>query len=302
VLQAAISAIDIALHDIKGTVLGVPVYELLGGKQRAHVPTFASTGDEAEGDIAIERARELVAQGLQTIRFFPVGQSSNEIFEPRESIGASARMLNRAREELGNDVVLGIDYHHDLSIAEAASFCNTLGRGVLDFPEEPIRNETPETYKALRAMTYVPFAVGEEFAGNWHFLPDIERGIHPFNQIDVCNAGGLTETMKVAGWSEARYVDLMPHNPLGTVCTLDSVHLAAAVPNLVWLETRAPETKLRFDNSGFFQAQPRLDGADYPVRDLVGLGARVNEAAVRAQSLRFWEAPHLRWRDGSVTN
>jgi galactonate dehydratase len=302
VLQAAISAIDIALHDIKGKVLGVPVYELLGGKQRDRVPTFASTGDEAEDDVAIERARELVAQGWQTIRFFPVGQSSKEIFEPRESISASARMLNRAREELGNEVVLGIDYHHRLSIAEAASFCNKLGRGVLDFLEEPIRDETPEAYEALRTMTDVPFAIGEEFASKWQFLPYIERGIHQFNRIDVCNVGGLTEAMKVAGWSEAHYVDLMPHNPLGPVCTAASVHLAAAVPNFAWLETRAPEAELGFDNSDFFPVQPRLDGGDYPVSDLVGLGVEVNEAAVRAQSLRFWEAPHLRRRDGSVTN
>src|SRR5919202_477914 len=86
VLQAAISAIDIALHDVKGKALEVPVYELLGGKQRDRVPTFASTGDEAEGDAAIDRARELRAQGWQAIRFFPAGQSSKHIFEPRESI------------------------------------------------------------------------------------------------------------------------------------------------------------------------------------------------------------------------
>src|SRR5918994_992670 len=86
VLQAAISAIDIAPHDIKGKALGVPVYELLGGKQRDLVPTFASTGDEAEGDAAIERARELRAQGWQAIRFFPVGQNNKRVFEPRESI------------------------------------------------------------------------------------------------------------------------------------------------------------------------------------------------------------------------
>src|SRR5512141_390482 len=87
VLQAAISAIDIALHDIKGKALGVPVYELLGGKQRDRVPTFASTGDEAEGDAAIDRARELRAQGWEAIRFFPAEQSSKDIFEPRNSIG-----------------------------------------------------------------------------------------------------------------------------------------------------------------------------------------------------------------------
>ncbi|MEZ2331283.1 mandelate racemase/muconate lactonizing enzyme family protein [Mesorhizobium sp. RCC_202] len=302
VLQAAISAIDIALHDIKGKALGVPVYELLGGKQRDRIPTFASTGDEAESDAAIERASELRAQGWQAIRFFPVGQSSRDIFEPRESIGPTARMLNKAREALGDEVVLGIDYHHRLSVAEAASFCNKLGRGVLDFLEEPIRDETPEAYESLRSMTAIPFAIGEEFASKWQFLPYIERGIQQFNRLDVCNVGGLTEAMKVAGWSEAHYVDLMPHNPLGPVCTAATIHLAAAVPNFAWLETRAPERKLGFDNSEFFSVQPRLDGPDYPVSDLPGLGVEVNEAAIQAQSFRFWEAPHLKRRDGSVTN
>lgn len=302
VLQAAISAIDIALHDIKGKALDVPVYELLGGKQRDRVPTFASTGDEAEGDAAIERARELQAQGWQAIRFFPAGQSNRDIFEPRESISATARMLNKAREALGDEVVLGIDYHHRLSVAEAASFCHKLGRGVLDFLEEPIRDETPEAYESLRRMTEIPFAIGEEFASKWQFLPYIERDIHQFNRLDVCNVGGLTEAMKVAGWSEAHYVDLMPHNPLGPVCTAATIHLAAAVPNFAWLETRAPEAQLGFDNSDFFPVQPRLDGPAYPVSDLPGLGVEVNEEAIKAASFRFWEAPHLTRRDGSVTN
>jgi galactonate dehydratase len=302
VLLAAISAIDIALHDIKGKALGVPVYDLLGGKQRDRIPTFASTGDEAEGDAAIERARELRAQGWPAIRFFPVGQASKDVFEPRESIGVTARMLNKAREVLGGDVVLGIDYHHRLSVAEAASFCGKLGRGVLDFLEEPIRDETPEAYESLRKMTDVPFAIGEEFASKWQFLPYIERGIHQFNRLDICNVGGLTEAMKVAGWSEAHYVDLMPHNPLGPVCTAATVHLGAAVANFAWLETRAPEAKLGFDNSELFPVQPRLDGVEYPVGDLPGLGVEVNEAKLQKESLRFWEAPHLRRRDGSVTN
>ncbi|MDR7147517.1 mandelate racemase/muconate lactonizing enzyme family protein [Rhizobium sp. BE258] len=302
VLQAAISAIDIALHDIKGKALGVPVYDLLGGKQRERIPTFASTGDEAEGDAAIDRASELREQGWQAIRFFPAGQSNREVFEPRESIGATAAVLNKAREVLGDNVVLGIDYHHRLSVAEAASFCSKLGSGVLDFLEEPIRDETPSAYESLRKMTNIPFAIGEEFASKWQFLPFIEQDLHQFNRIDVCNVGGLTEAMKVAGWSEAHYVDLMPHNPLGPVCTAATIHFAAAVANFAWLETRAPETKLGFDNSDFFPVQPRLDGTDYPVNALPGLGVEVNEDAIAAQSFRFWEAPHLRRRDGSVTN
>jgi galactonate dehydratase len=302
VLQAAISAVDIALHDIKGKALGVPVYELLGGKQRDKVPTFASTGDEAENDVAINRAKELMTMGFNAIRFFPVGQGNRDIFEPRESIGATAKMLNRAREILGDEVVIGIDYHHRLSVAEAASFCAKLKPGVLDFLEEPIRDETPEAYESLRTMTDIPFAIGEEFASKWQFLPYIERGIHQFNRLDVCNVGGLTEAMKVAGWSEAHYVDLMPHNPLGPICTAATVHLGAAVANFSWLETRAPETKLGFDNSEFFPVQPRLDGAYYPVSDLPGLGVEVNEELVKQQSFKFWEAPHLKRRDGSVTN
>ncbi|MEO6012614.1 MAG: mandelate racemase/muconate lactonizing enzyme family protein [Devosia sp.] len=301
VLQAAISAIDIALHDIKGKALGVPVYQLLGGKQRDKIPTFASTGD-TDIERAIERAKELMAEGWEAIRFFPIGQDSTDLFEPRQSIAATSRLLNKAREELGDEVALGIDYHHRLSVAEAASFCSKLDKGVLDFLEEPIRDETPEAYESLRTMTDIPFAIGEEFASKWQFLPYIERGIHQFNRLDVCNVGGLTEAMKVAGWSEAHYVDLMPHNPLGPICTAATVHFGAAVPNFAWLETRAPERALGFDNTDFFPVQPSLVGAYYPVSDSPGLGVEVNEELVKKQSYKFWEAPHLRRGDGSVTN
>jgi galactonate dehydratase len=301
VLQAAISAIDIALHDLKGKALGVPVYDLLGGRQRDLVSTFATvTGDSAEAQV--ESARALKARGWDAIRLFPVGHHSRGTFMPRESIAATVPLVIAARKALGHEVTLGIDYHHRLSVAEAASFCQKLPPGSLDFLEEPIRDETPEAYESLRTMTDIPFAVGEEFASKWQFLPYIERGLHQFNRIDVCNVGGLTEAMKVAGWSEAHYVDLMPHNPLGPVCTAATVHFAAAVANFSWLETRATETHLGFDNDEVFPAQPKLDGAAYPVSDAPGLGVEVNEDFIRAQSFRFWEAPHLKRSDGSVTN
>ena len=303
VLQAAISALDIALHDIKGKALGVPVYDLLGGKQRNHIPTFASTSAQP-GDAMLDQARALMEGGWNVIRFFPHDhEAADDIFEPRVSIGPTARWMVKAREALGDDVVLGIDYHHRLSVAETASFCQKMPSGTLDFLEEPIRDETPEAYESLRTMTDVPFAIGEEFASKWQFLPYIERGIHQFNRIDVCNAGGLTEAMKIAGWSEAHYVDMMPHNPLGPVCTAATVHFAAAVPNFAWLETRTTQyEKLGFDNSEFFPVQPRLAGAVYPVPDTPGLGVEVNEDAQKKQSFEFWEAPHLTRRDGSVTN
>jgi galactonate dehydratase len=217
VLAAAQSAIDIALYDIKGKALGVPVYELLGGKQRDHIPTFATTSGEP-GEAMIEQARMLIDAGWNAMRIAPSGHEL-QVYEPREHIATTARWCVKAREALGDDVVLGVDYHHRLSVAEAASFCQKMPSGTLDFLEEPIRDETPEAYEALRRMTDVPFAIGEEFASKWQFLPYIERDIHQYNRIDVCNVGGLTESMKVAGWSEAHYVDMMPHNPLGPICT-----------------------------------------------------------------------------------
>lgn len=303
VLTAAISAIDIALHDIKGKALGVPVYELLGGRQRDHVPTFATTRGPC-GEAMVEQARELAALGWRAIRLFPAGHDSASVYDPRASIAETARWCSATREALGEGVVLGIDYHHRLSVAEAASFCQKMASGTLDFLEEPIRDETPEAYEALRRMTDVPFAIGEEFASKWQFLPYIERGIHQFNRIDVCNAGGLTEAMKIAGWSEAHYVDMMPHNPLGPVCTAASIHFAAAVPNFAWLETRASPGELYhgFDDAQVFPVQPRLEGAVYPVPDSPGLGVEVDEARIRAQAFRFWEPPHLRRPDGSLTN
>ena len=302
VLQATISAVDIALHDIKGKALGVPVYELLGGRQRDVIPTFASATSR-DADTALEQVIELERRGWTCIRLFPVDDGS-EIFEPRESIAATVELCRQAREAVGPSIVLGIDWHHRLSVAEAASFCAKLPAGTLDFLEEPIRDETPEAYEALRRMTPIPFAIGEEFASKWQFLPYIERDIHQFNRVDVCNVGGLTEAVKVAGWSEAHYVDLMPHNPLGPICTAASVHLGAAVPNFAWLETRvgAADDYMAEDLPDLFTRMPRLDGPAYPVDDAPGLGIEIDEDGLEEGSFEFWEAPHLKRRDGSVTN
>jgi galactonate dehydratase len=302
VLTAAISAIDIALYDIKGKALGVPVHQLLGGKQRDRVPSFASTFAEP-GPAMIEQAQMLMEHGWACVRFFPAGQATTATFEPRESIGVTARWMTKAREALGEDVTLGIDWHHRLSVAEAASFCQKMPSGTLDFLEEPIRDETPEAYESLRRLTDVPFAIGEEFSSKWQFLPYIERGIHQFNRIDICNVGGFTEAMKVAGWSEAHYVDLMPHNPLGPICTAASVHLGAAVANFAWLECRtSPAEAIGVDNRDVFPVQMTMEGANYLVPDAPGLGVEIDEAALTREAFRFWEAPHLRRRDGSFTN
>ena len=305
VLTAAMSAIDIALHDLKGKALGVPVYQLLGGKHRDFVPGFATTQaptlDQTLADIRLLRE-----QGWTVIRAMPGLVHSTEtrgLYEPWESIPMAVAWLTRIREEFGGDFVLGTDYHHRLTVAETASFCQRLAPGVLDFLEEPIRAESPEAYDALRKLTPVPLAIGEEFSSKWAFAPFLERGLTNYARIDVCNVGGLTEAMKVAGLAETHYIDMMPHNPLGPISTAATVHLAAAVPNLSWVEVRTtPTENLGFDDPTIFPVQVRLEGTRYPVPTAPGLGVEVDEEAVARSAFRPIPARHLRRRDGSITN
>jgi galactonate dehydratase len=306
-LTAAISAIDIALYDIAGKALNVPVYQLLGGKHREYVDCFASVGMGASVEDLISGMRTLLDSGWNVIRTGPYDPHRNTdklIFEPRESLAVTADWLTQAREAIGSGPVLGIDYHHRLSVAEAASFCQRMPSGTLDFLEEPIRAETPEAYETLRTMTDIPFAIGEEFSSKWAFLPYIERGITNFARIDVCNVGGLTESMKVAAMAESHYVDLMPHNPLGIVCTMATLHLAAAVPNFAWLELRhsPSEQTIRYQ-SEFFESTWEQDGARLRVPEEPGLGVTFNEEAALKQTPNYdWNPPELRRRDGSLTN
>lgn len=305
-LTAAISAVDIALYDIIGKKLGVPVYDLLGGKHRKTIPVFATTAGPY-GPEMIEQAKAFVARGIKAFRlsYDAMDINSGGVFEPRESIANSAEWLIKTREALGQRPVLGIDYHHRLSPAETASFCQMLPPHTLDFIEEPIRDETPEAYEALRKMTDIPFAIGEEFASKWQFLPYIERDITAYARVDICNVGGFTEAMKVSGWAEAHYIDLMPHNPLGPICTAASVHLGAAVPNFSWLEVNLG----RAENPDFelFPQQVVFEQNGYVVPDMPGLGVDVDETKLSEVTTKparfdFWEAPHPHREDGSHTN
>lgn len=302
VLTAALSAVDIALYDILGKRLGVPVYQLLGGRQRDVVPTFASSTAQDVETVKAEIA-ELSNGGWNCVRIVPFAYAGNDLYDPRRSLAETAEALTEIRRTFGHGLTLGIDFHHRLSVAEAASFCQKLPAGTLDFLEEPIRDETPEAYAALRSMTEIPFAIGEEFASKWQAGPYLDQGLTQYLRLDICNIGGFTEAMKVAGWSERHYIDLMPHNPLGPVCTAATVHLAAAVPNFSWAETRqSPVESLGFHDPKLFPLQVELEGSVYIVPDGPGLGVDVDEDAIRKQTPEHVEPPHLRRADGSVTN
>lgn len=303
VLTAAISAIDIALYDVVGKHLGLPVYQMLGGKHRHEIPLFA-TSLKAMGPELVEHLLKLKEAGWNYLRITAGVHGDAEkpsVFEPRESVGLVAEWSSKAREALGNDVTFGIDYHHRLSVAETASYINRMPKGTLDFIEEPIRDESPKAYLALRQMVDVPFAIGEEFASKWDFAPYTEDSITQFGRVDVCNAGGLTESMKIAAMCEVHYIDMMPHNPLSPICTAASIHYCAAVPNIFALELPPYDGDMS-DFDKYFINRPLVENNTFKVTDEPGLGVDVNEHLIKDLTWKAWEAPRLTKHDGSYTN
>ena len=305
ITAATLSAVDIALWDILGKWLGVPVYQLLGGASRERVQCFASPG-VLNGPACVERARELAEAGWRFLRFVPgMGDAEwsddhGDVYEPFESIELAVHWLGEIRRALGPSVELSIDFHHRLSVAEAALFCQRVEPLHLHFVEEPIRAESAEAYRQLRGMTRVPFAIGEEFSSKWAFAPFIEQGLLNYARLDVSNVGGLTEAKKVAGWCEAHYIDVMPHNPLGPVTTAATIHLGASIPNFAQLEYQ--HRLAAAYPSDLFPVMPALDGDCFPLPTAPGLGVEFDPLAAADYAFERWEAPHWKRRDGSYTN
>jgi galactonate dehydratase len=305
ITAATLSAVDIALWDILGKWLGVPVYQLLGGASRERVQCFASPG-VLNGPACVEQARELVEAGWRFLRFVPgmgdAGWSDDDgdVYEPFESIELAVHWLGEIRRALGPSVELSIDFHHRLSVAEAALFCQRVEPLHLHFVEEPIRAESAEAYRQLRGMTRVPFAIGEEFSSKWAFAPFIEQGLLNYARLDVSNVGGLTEAKKVAGWCEAHYIDVMPHNPLGPVTTAATIHLGASIPNFAQLEYQ--HRLAAAYPSDLFPVMPALDGDCFPLPTAPGRGGEFDPEAAADYPFERWEAPHWKRRDGSYTN
>ena len=316
ILGATISAIDIALWDILGQSLDVPVYQLLGGACREHVRCF-ETPASLTGPACVDKAREYVAAGWQQLRFMtgmpsaawagrdgatyaPTDDTELTTYEPMESLDLAAHWIREVRAAVGSGTGLSIDFHHRLSVAEAALFCQRIADVGLEFLEEPIRAQSPPAYRQLRQMTPIPFAIGEEFSSKWEFLPFVEEGLLNFARIDVSNVGGFTEAKKVAGWCEAHYIDVMPHNPLGPVCTAASIHLSAAIPNFASLEYR--DFIAAAYPRDLFPAFPEIDGDSFPLPTAPGLGVTFDESVAAQYPFEPWEAPHWQRRDGAYTN
>jgi galactonate dehydratase len=296
VICSAIGAIDIALWDLRGKALGVPGYELLGGKVRDRVVCYPHAVGADVGEL-VAHSKQLVAQGWRFIRFGVPSQG--ESFEPSRAVREAVRQFAAIREAVGDDIEICIDAHTRLDPPDAVRLCRELEPFRPYFVEDPLRSENMHSFHALARQVAVPLAAGEQFATKWEFRELIEEDLIQYCRIDLCICGGITEARKVAGWCETHYIPLAPHNPLGPVSTAACLHLDLATSNFGVQELpRVPGTLL----PEVFPVQvPFANGYLLPPTS-PGLGVEFNEEAALDCEVRLGHSPQLRRSDGSFTN
>ncbi len=297
ILTSAIAAIDIALWDIKGKALGVPVFELLGGLVRDKVMTYNHIQGGSVEEI-VDHCQASVEAGWKCLRW-GTNFGSDGVIEPRVALRDGIAEWQAIREALGDEVELCYDIHTRLGVPDAVRLCREVEPFRPFFIEDPLRSENPDSYKRLRPQTAVPLAAGEQFGTKWDFRQLIEEEWIDYARIDLCICGGLTESKKIAGWCETHYIDLAVHNPIGPVSTAACLHLNLSCPNFGVQELpRRPGESL----PDVVLNQPEwVDGYLLPP-DRPGLGIEFDREAIKRYPFEITGLPIIHRADGSFTN
>ena len=304
ILSSAASAVDIALWDIKGKALGVPIYDLIGGRHRDKVPCYPHNGSGHSQDIAglVESCLKTKEQGWKFVRF---GTSQTEdIVEPRQVVRADLKRVQAVREAVGEEIEICFDCHTRLDLPDALWFCREVEQFAPHFIEDPLRSENPDSFKTLRPRTGVPIAAGEQFGSKWQFRQLIEEEWIDYARTDLCIVGGITETLKIAGWCETHYIKMVTHNPLGPVSSAACFQLNMAVPNVgVQEQPGMPNTTM----TNVIPEQIGWEDGYMVPNGKPGLGITVDRDAARAHvadldAPRRFTRGHMRRLDGGFTN
>jgi galactonate dehydratase len=239
ILNAAISGIEHALWDIKGKALGVPVYQLVGGRCRDKVRVYQSVGGDTPHALA-QNARRLVDQyGYTALKMFPFYRG-----EPLwHDTGLSAALkdaearIRAVRKAVGDEVDIALDAHAQVfQPSTALSLCQVVAPYRPLFLEEPLRPENRRAMGYLREKATIPIATGEQLYTKYEFRDLLAHQGADIIQPDICVVGGLWEMKKVAALAEAEYVTVAPHNPCGPVATAVNVHFCLSTHNFLILE------------------------------------------------------------------
>ena len=298
VVSSALSAIDVALWDIRGKQFGVPTYELLGGRVRDRVICYPHNRCDDGLDAFLEHARETTAAGWKVVRVHL--PSRDGILEPRQAIRDAVQWVEAVRTELGDEIEICLDVHTRLDPSDAIELATALEPYRLFFLEDPLRSESLHAMRRFRQATRIPIAAGEQYAGKWAFQDLIESDLIDYCRVDLCIVGGLTEAKKLAGWCETHYIRLATHNPLGPVSSAACLALNLSSPNVgVQEQPTRPGSNL----TDLFPVQVEWQDGYLLPPTRPGLGIEFDRAALRAcEPARPLSSRRLRRADGSYTN
>jgi galactonate dehydratase len=302
VLGSALSGIDQALWDLRGKVLGQPVYRLLGGPLnprgvRGYYHVRAGTREE----LRAVRAR---AQELGITAFKSGIPGPYEWIGTHQAIKRAVDSITRLREGLGDEIDIGVDFHAKTSPSVASIICKEVEPLHLMFIEEPCPPENVKAMARISRRTTVPIATGERLITSFSCRELIEQGVVDILQVDINHVGGISALWKVAAMAEASGVLIAPHaceGPIGGIATL---HVDAAIPNFLVQEVCSgvepgPKEKIWQEWLGF-PAMRMVEGY-FPLSDKPGLGIELTEKALAKYPFQGTRPmPQLYHEDGSV--
>lgn len=282
VIMSAISALDIALWDIKGKKLGVPVYELLGGRVRDKIRVYASPMSKAMDPESLTKSyQELKDQGFTAAKIFVNGpiRSTNdgrdEFFSGR--VEDELEKVRICREAVGNDFDFILEVHRGMTVPEAVAFGREVEKYRPMVLEDPITPDNMDSMAEVASKVNVPIATGERFIDLKEFEMLLARRAAQYIRPDVCAVGGITTSKKICAVAEAHDVLVIPHNPLGPVSTAACLQICACIPNLGIQEL--PGFCLNGAEDAMVKEPLRFENGCMVIPDAPGIGVELAENA-----------------------
>lgn len=296
VLMSALSAVETALWDILGKSLGVPVYQLLGGKLRDKVRIYVNgwfAGAKTPEEFA-DKAKLAAARGVTAMKWDPFGKNYLEI--SNRELDTALRCVAAVRQAVGDEVDLLIEGHGRFNVPTGIKIARELEPFKPMFFEEPTPPDNLEALRAVRDKSPVPIAAGERLYTLKSYKDLFEMRAADYIQPDISHAGGIMELKKIAAVAEAYYIPFAPHNPSGPVANAATLQLAACCPNFSILEIMYSDVTWRREVTD--ECLTYEDGYIH-IPDKPGLGIDIDETACLAHPYR----PHtLRHYTGALTD
>lgn len=295
VLMSALSAVEMALWDILGKSLGVPVWQLLGGRANDDCRIYVNgwfAGAKTPEEFG-ERARAAAERGVSAMKWDPFGKNYMQM-SPAE-LRQAMRCIAAVREAVGEDVELLIEGHGRFDVPTATRIAAEIAPFRPLFFEEPVPPDNLEALAAVREKSPVPIAAGERLYTRYDYNELFRRRAADYIQPDISHAGGIMELKKLAAQAEANYIAFAPHNPSGPVANAATLQIAGCCPNFCILEIMYSDVDYRryITNENLAYENGRIRIGDKP-----GLGIELNEE----ECLRHPYAEHtLRHYTGALT-